>query len=357
MAISTSAKKLDLTPERREIIAGAYTEWLTAGLSTDPADFDTAETSVTALYAAINKPRPYFVRVSSPLAAELYINLLCTTWPEIMKRGQLRDQLGGRLRDQLGGQLWGQLWDQLGGQLRGQLRDQLGGQLWGQLRDQLGGQKLSFMGTWFYGAWDFYWMWLEGGRRVGAVYSDRENAMLDAHVAISRSIGWWYPFNDFVILTDRPEQIRRNGDGQLHNEHGMALRYRDGTGVHAWNGQRVPAEWIENPGSIGPAEALTWPNADQRAAAMQIAGMANVLREAGARTVDAHTNPLIGELVEVSHPAIGKRERFVIAHERTDRSGRIFGIPVPPDTKTALEGQARIQGIPAPVLETMTART
>ena len=313
MAISTSAKKLDLTPERREIIAGAYTEWLTAGLSTDPADFDTAETSVTALYAAINKPRPYFVRVSSPLAAELYINLLCTTWPEIMKRGQLRDQLGG--------------------------------------------QKLSFMGTWFYGAWDFYWMWLEGGRRVGAVYSDRENAMLDAHVAISRSIGWWYPFNDFVILTDRPEQIRRNGDGQLHNEHGMALRYRDGTGVHAWNGQRVPAEWIENPGSIGPAEALTWPNADQRAAAMQIAGMANVLREAGARTVDAHTNPLIGELVEVSHPAIGKRERFVIAHERTDRSGRIFGIPVPPDTKTALEGQARIQGIPAPVLETMTART
>ncbi|WP_287994247.1 DUF6745 domain-containing protein [Acidiphilium sp.] len=333
--------KLELTPARQQVINEALREWLVAGRSTAPADFDAAEAAVTALYAAIDKPRPYFVRLSSPLAAELYLNLLCKTWPELTKGGQLR------------GQLWDQLGDQLGGQLRGQLWDQL----WDQLRGQLRGQLLSFMGTWFYGAWDFYWMWLDGGRRVGAKYGARENAMLDAHITLCRSVGWWYPFNDFVIVTDRPESIHLNGNGQLHNEYGQALQYRDGTGVFAWNGQRVPGEWITNPGSIGPKEALSWPNADQRAAAMEIAGMANVLKAAGAETVDTHPNPLIGDLVEVSHPAIGQRERFVIAHEKSDRSGRVFGIAVPPDTKTALEGQSRIQGLPEPVLETMTVRT
>ena len=85
--------------------------------------------------------------------------------------------------------------------------------------------------------------------------------------------------------------------------------------------------------------------------------MANVLREAGAKTVDKHASALIGELVEVTHPAIGRRERFVIAHEKADRTGRVFGIAVPPDTRTALQGQSRIQGLPEPVLETMQTRT
>ncbi|MCA8902074.1 MAG: hypothetical protein KDA53_12575, partial [Hyphomonas sp.] len=115
-------KPLSLTAGRRDLIDRAYTEWLAAGLSTEPADFDAAEAAVTALYAATDRPRPYFVRLSSPLAAELYINLLCQTWPELAKRGQLWDQLGGQLKDQLWDQLRDQLWDQLGGQLRGQLR-------------------------------------------------------------------------------------------------------------------------------------------------------------------------------------------------------------------------------------------
>ena len=334
-------KQLDLTPERRSIIDSAYKEWLAYGLSTEPADFGAAEEAVTALYAAIDKPKPYFVKVSSPLGAELYLNLLTKTWGAGGKddpkklRGQLRDQLWGQLRDQLwdqldgqlrdqlrdqlwdqlwgqlGGQLrdqlWGQLGDQLGGQLRdqlwgqlrgqldgqlrdqlrdqlwdqlwGQLRGQLGGQLrdqlWGQLGDQLGGQlgdqlegqrqePLRFMGTWFYGAWDYLWMWLDGGRPVGAVYPARENAMLDAHVTICQSVGWWYPFDDFVILCDRPEILHVDDRVRFHAEVGPAIRYRDGYSLWALGGLPLPGQVIEAPATLTFEQVRDEPNAEIR---------------------------------------------------------------------------------------------
>jgi len=276
--------KLPLTVERSKIIDAARDEWLTTGLSTAPADFETAEAAVTRLYERIGKKRPYFVRLSSPLGAELYINLLCKTWPNVDQKqlwGQLRDQLGDQLRDQLGGQLWdqlrgqlwgqlrdqlgGQLWDQLRDQLRGQLRDQLGGQLWDQLRDQLRDQRLSYMGTWFWGQWDSYlWGWADAGRRVGAVYPEALNDALDDHCAISRSIGWWYPFNDFCILTDRPEVLNRDTDNRLHCDDGPALRYRDGYGFWALRGINVAQRIVEAPETLEAVEVRDERNAEVR---------------------------------------------------------------------------------------------
>jgi len=120
------------------------------------------------------------------------------------------------------------------------------------------------MGTWFYGAWDYLWPWAEGGRRVGVVYPDKLNAALDAHLTITRSIGWWYPFNDFCILTDRPEIIRRDDQNRLHCGDGPALRYRDGYTLHALNGLRVPAKIIEAPETLTAQEVRDERNAEIR---------------------------------------------------------------------------------------------
>jgi hypothetical protein len=346
--------KLALTPERRRTIEEARDEWLRIGLSTDPADFGAAEAAITTLYESIGKKRPYFVKLSSPLAAELYINLYCATWPAAAGPGgqkskshtggqlrdqlwdqlgdqlwdQLRDQLGdqlwGQLRDQLGDQLWGQLgdqlwdqlwdqlrgqlWDQLRGQLRDQLRDQLGdqlwdqlwdqlrdqlgdqlwdqlggqlgdqlgdqlwGQLWDQLRDQLGDQlrgqlwesRLRFTWTWFYGAWDYLWQWYDGGRRVGMVLPEKLNQQLDAHLTVCRSIGLWYPFDDFVILTDRPDTIRRDTRNRLHCDDGPALRYRDGYSLYFLNGLPVTRQIVEAPETLTAHQVRDETNAEIR---------------------------------------------------------------------------------------------
>ena len=119
-------------------------EWLTVGLSTEPADRGRALAGVAAAYGAINQQAPpVVVWMDSPLGGCLASAVLRHGF-----QGRVRDQLGqlrGQLGDQLRGQL-GQLRGQLGDQLRGQLGDQLGdqldqlGQLGGQLGDQLGDQ-------------------------------------------------------------------------------------------------------------------------------------------------------------------------------------------------------------------------
>ncbi|MBX9697887.1 MAG: DUF4175 domain-containing protein [Acetobacteraceae bacterium] len=164
--------KLAPNAERSAIIEQAREEWLRVGLSTEPADFDATEAAIATLYESAGRKRPYFVRLSSPLAAELYLNLMLKTRPELgaqlgdqlrdqlwnqlwnQLRDQLRDQLGDQLRDQLRDQLWNQLWNQLrdqlgnqlGDQIRAQLGDQLGDQLWNQIRDQLRDQLWNQLG-------------------------------------------------------------------------------------------------------------------------------------------------------------------------------------------------------------------
>jgi hypothetical protein len=329
-------KRLDLTPERQKIIRDTAAEFLQAGLSTESADFDAAEEAIAGLYASIDMKRPYFVRLSSPVGAELYLNLLCKTWPAMLEgKGQLWDQLRDQLR--------GQLWDQLRGQLRelgGQLWDQLGGQIRGQLRGQLRDQQLRYMGTWFWGQQDYYWAWLEGGQRVGAVYRDDARAKLALHTIVMKSCGWWYPFRDFCIVTDRPETIARDPESRLHGETGPALRYRDGWSIHAWHGTRVPARWIEDKPSLTAKTALTWENIEQRRAACEILGWAAVLRELNARTIDKDQDPEIGELLEVDIPDVG-REKFLKVRCGT---GREFALPVPPDMRTALQANGWTYG-------------
>ena len=402
-------KKLEATPERAAIIEATYQEWLAFGRSTEPADFDTAETAISALYAHVDRPKPYFVRLSSPLAAELYLNLLTKTWPDTVQKGQLwdqlrdqlwgqlrdqlrgqlrdqlwgqlrdqlwgqlgdqlRDQLWGQLRDQLGGQLrdqlWGQLGDQLWGQLGDQLRGQLGGQLWDQLRDQLGdqlwGQRLSYMGTWFAGQWDYYWMYLDGGRRVGAKYATAADQALSSHCDIAKSCGWWYPFNDFCIVTDRPAVLHVDEQGRFHAEDGPALSYRDGISYHFWHGVAVPPHWIEDKDKLDPTEVLRSENVEQRAAGAAIVGWPKMAEKLNRKIIDGDPSTDIGALVELTMPGLVEPGRFLqalcprngIICEGVPRISDIDKLPI----ETAIAAQAWRDGLPASEYEHPLLRT
>ena len=346
-------EKLQLTDEHKKIIEDTYREFLAVGLSTEPADFDAAETAIASMYERIGKKRPHFVRLSSPLGAELYINLLCKTWPAIAKSkqlgdqlwdqlwDQLRDQLGGQLGGQLRGQLWDQIWDQLGGQLGGQLR----GQIW----DQLGGQRLRYFGTWGCGSWDYLWAWLEGGRRVGADYGDKADALAE-QVTVMRSIGWWYPFDEFCILTDRPSSIHLDEAGRLHAETGAALSYRDGYALHSWHGTRVPAHWIEQKDDLDPAEVLRAENVEQRAAGASIVGWPRMAEKLNRRIIDGDPETDIGALIELTLPGLPEPGRFLQAIcprngticEGVPRVSDIDGKPI----NTVIAAQAWRDGLP-----------
>jgi len=188
---------------------------------------------------------------------------------------------------------------------------------------------------------------------MGVEYEPKLDEALNHHCDLVRSIGWFYPFNDFCILTDRPERILFDEDARLHCEDGPAVLYRDGYAMFAWRGQRVPPEWITKPETITPDMALTWGNIEQRRAACEILGWDNILTKLNATTIDKDADPQIGELVEVDIPDIG-RERFLRVECGTKRQ---FALPVPPEMNTALQANSWTYGIDENVLRQLEVRT
>jgi hypothetical protein len=350
-------QKLEMTSARQAIIDAAIPEYLSVGLSTEPADFETAKETIAGIYDRIGRKRPYFVQLDSPLAAELYIQLYCEAFPgegtPSDRRTQLGTQLGTQLVDQLVDQLWDQLgtqlWDQLvdqlqtqlvdqlGTQLRAQLRnqlwdqlvdqlrtklvdqlvDQLGAQLrnqlWDQLVDQLGTQLRTqlvdqlrnqlwdqlqtrpqngaqsprdYMGTWFWGSQDAYaWGFYDTARRMGVVYPPEVDTMLNDQLTVSRSIGWWYPFDDMCILTNRPVAIHRDDSNRLHSTEGPALKYRDGYALYAVHGVQVPHWVIEDRAQLTVEQIENETNAEIKRVMVELFGQDRYVLESGATII------------------------------------------------------------------------
>ena len=77
-------------------------------------------------------------------------------------------------------------------------------------------------------------------------------------------LGFIILFDGSSIVVDRPEQISTK-DGELHNENGMAIKYRNGRGVYILNGVRVTKEIVETPADkLAPEIILRENNAEVR---------------------------------------------------------------------------------------------
>jgi hypothetical protein len=238
---------------------------------------------------------------------------------------------------------WDAAWDAARGAARGAAwdaaRDAARGAAWAAARDA---------------AWDA----ARGAARGAAWDAARACGEVNAlsafdHPAAAKLAAIWLPFIDAfeaglflywttadgIIAVERPSL--KVEDDRLHSSTGPAVSWPTGEAYYFWRGAQVPGEWITDPASITPKVALTWRNMEQRRAAVEIVGWARILGELGAKTINADADPQIGTLVEVSLPDAG-RARFVRVQCGT---GREFAICVPPDTKTALDGQAWCAGL------------
>ncbi len=50
----------------------------------------------------------------------------------------------------------------------------------------------------------------------------------EAGIAVHKNCGGWYALRELLLLSERPTEIHADDDGQLHNDNGPALVYRDG---------------------------------------------------------------------------------------------------------------------------------
>ena len=145
-----------------------------------------------------------------------------------------------------------------------------------------------------------------------------------------------------------PSVVKVDEQRRLHCEDGPAFAWVDDIREYYWRGVNVPAEWITDPSSIKAEAALAEPNLERRRAACALipGGWEVILKKLQATTIDKDGDPQIGELVEVGLPGEGG-ETITARYLRVQcGTGRKFAVCVPPDTKTALDAQAWMLGLP-----------
>jgi hypothetical protein len=269
---------------------------------------------------------------------------------------QLRAQLRAQLDAPLAAQLDAQIDAQFAAPHRGPLDDQLYDQLDAQFHELLDvkSQRAAVWRAREWGAEYCWWIvWYSAARDIaGVTYTAEQSSLLDTWAALMRSSGWWFPFADVCIMTERHRALHFDADRRLHCETGPAIECRDGFRVYAWHGVRVPAEWIEDRAALDPATALTWANVEQRHAAAQIIGWARILEELPVRVIDSDPNPLFGDLLEVDLPD-APNSRFLRARCGT---GRTIVIGVSPDARTAVEAGAMSYDVPVDVYRLLEDR-
>lgn len=182
--------------------------------------------------------------------------------------------------------------------------------------------------------WSGWPCYLSFGRHVGR--TDIDYSKFDAYEYLAH-VGPRYMHPKFCIVSDRFEALKVDEQGRPHCANGPSHRWRDGWELYHWRGVKVPKEWILSPGLLDPIVALNWPNIEERRAAAEIVGWGRIMEKLNPRVIDKDQDPEIGELLEVDIPDSGK-ERFLRVRCGT---GRDFVLPVDPDSKTALEANAR----------------
>jgi hypothetical protein len=63
---------------------------------------------------------------------------------------------------------------------------------------------------------------------------------------ISRNSGWYLPYEDVCILSERPSEMHFDENNKPHNESGPAIKYRDGFSVYCLHGVNVSKEEVES---------------------------------------------------------------------------------------------------------------
>jgi hypothetical protein len=192
--------------------------------------------------------------------------------------------------------------------------------------------------------------YLSFGRHVGRTDVDYSKF---SHYEQLATVGPRYMHPRFCIVTDRFETVKRDAQNRPHCADGPSHRWRDGIELYYWHGVEVPKQWILDPASVDPLEALTTTNLEKRRACAEIIGWARIIAALNPRVIDTDPDPEIGELLEVDLPDAPK-SRFLRVRCGT---GRTFVLGAHPAAKTALEANARSYRLKPQELKKLEVRT
>nr|WP_104820699.1 hypothetical protein [Kitasatospora sp. MMS16-BH015] len=369
--------------------------WRQVAVQTGPADRATAEQAVRAAYRAAGLAEPAaVVWLDSPLQGALAALLLtgcaerlrdCLPWarvepqlarvaarlaehaaaadPGVGVREAVRTRPWERARTRTHGRLgalgWAELWSLTGGELwpssqalAGRIRGAVAEELHGagelgagaepELRERtaaaVGVIQLALLEA-VLGQHDAPWL---------AAFDAAEelDAGLEPLAELARSVGWWWPYERVVLLTERPTELHRDEAGRLDRADGPALAYPDGFALHAWHGMPVPADFLATLGGLTPERIRAEENAELRRVMLEHYGYERYLADSAAEPLHRdETGTLWRIQLPDDEPVV--MVEVLNSTPEPDGTSRTYWLRVPPQTRTAREGVAWTFGLPA----------
>ena len=315
-----------LTTEQEKLLPTFRSEWFAHGTSTARADRAKAEAAILAMRAEIGvSTKPIFIWCESPATSLLALHALKSEqWKKFVRDlpGKIPELTGASLRDSLGASLWASLGASLGASLRDSL--------WASLRLEWWGQHESY--------WISFYLFCRD--IVGVKFDEKRSRQLDMWRDIAQSCCWWWCFENYVVISERPTVCRMTEqDGRLHCEDGPALAFADGYALYRWHGVTVPEDVVTTPASITVARIDAENNAEVRRVMLERYGEARYLQDSGAKQVQRDKwGALYRKEIPGDEPLV--MVRVLNSTPEHDGSRHVYWLRVPPTIETAREAVA-----------------
>jgi hypothetical protein len=150
-----------------------------------------------------------------------------------------------------------------------------------------------------------------------------------------RVSGYWLG-KEMALIVRRPTVLAFDAEGRLHSASGPCLEYRDGWGVYAWHGVRVPEQVILAPERLSREDFQSEQNMEVRRVMQECMGQ-QFMTKLGGVVMDAGPR---GTLYEVRLPADDPEQVARYVQVQDASSARRYFLRVPPTVRTAAEAVA-----------------
>lgn len=169
----------------------------------------------------------------------------------------------------------------------------------------------------------------------------------------ARHAGWWWPFENAVILTDRPTAVHVDDQNRLHHAPEPALAYADGLALYAWHGFALEPEFAAGLEHLTFQSFRDEQNAELRRIMLEYFTVERFIAESSAEPVHQDET---GKLWRIDFPGDEPVVMVEVVNSTPEPDGsyHVYFLRVPPDTRTAKAGVAWTFGLTEEEYQPMT---
>ena len=289
-----------LTPEQHACLRVIRDKWIAIGLSTAEADRPRAEAAVRrAFRRAGMSDAVRMIWTSSPMSGAITAESLThrATRSRIVA-AQVR--AAASLQQNILRLVTSAMSTLIRQMVLDPISRQVTAHVWRPINDRVTRAiKGTVSSTPAYGQHDAPWLaFADVLEQAGADGSEIEPA-----AEIAQSCGWWWPFDDVCVLSDRHALIARDDRGRLHASDGPAVMYPDGWSIYSWHGIVVDPSVVLHSDLITVAQIQDEPDLDVRRVLLERYGADRYLADSGTSALPANlTSVALERRVEIGGP-------------------------------------------------------